>query len=199
MNIDEIIEKFKNSDYIKHADEHRERRKLCPKLKKDIENMNGQEFHDFINQEPFSMCAVRPNNIKSIVKNFDANKSIWVNLILGTEPIEKRIEKSLTINGVGIYTMSMILSATNDDNEYILYHKNLILAIKELYDKFQMYETSICINEINTINSTKKYIKFNELCKVLRDKFGFNNLDELHEFLWHGHDTKWEFGKTKYS
>jgi hypothetical protein len=199
MGIDEIIEKFKNSDYIRHANEHRERRKLGSKLKKDIKNMNGQEFRDFINQEPFRMCAIWPNHKKKIVENFDANKSIWVNLILGTEPIEKRIEKSLTINGVGIYTMSMILSATNDDNEYILYHKNLILAIKELYDKFQMYETSICINEINTINSTKKYIKFNELCKVLRDKFGFNNLDELHEFLWHGHDTKWEFGKTKYS
>jgi hypothetical protein len=199
MNIDEIIEKFKNSDYIKHADEHKERRKLGFKLKKDIKNMGEQEFREFINQEPFRMCAIWPNHKKKIVKNFDANKSVWVNLILGTEPIEKRIEKVLTINGVGIYTMSMILSATNEDNEYILYHKNLILAIKELCDKFQIHDIPICSNRGNTVKNAKGYIKFNESCKILRDILGFNSLDELHEFLWHGHHTEWEFGKTKYS
>jgi hypothetical protein len=199
MNIDEIIEKFKNSDYIKHADEHKRIRKLCSKLKKDIKNIDKQEFDKFMNQKIFHRNSIKRPNINKIVENFDTNKPILVNLILGTEPVEKRIKKALTINGVSLYTMSMILSATNDDNEYILYHDDLIPAIKKLCSKFQIHDIPICSNRGNTVKNAKGYIKFNESCKILRDILGFSSLDELHEFLWHGHHTEWEFGKTKYS
>jgi hypothetical protein len=46
--------------------------------------------------------------------------------------------------------------------------------------------------ELN-VKTAEHYIDFNELCKSIKNNFGFTTLGELHEFFWHGHKSGWSF------
>jgi hypothetical protein len=43
------------------------------------------------------------------------------------------------------------------------------------------------------VKTAEHYIDFNELCKSIKNNFGFSSLGELHEFFWHGHSSGWNF------
>jgi len=43
------------------------------------------------------------------------------------------------------------------------------------------------------VKTAEDYIDFNELCKSIKNNFGFRSLGELHEFFWHGHNSGWNF------
>ena len=46
--------------------------------------------------------------------------------------------------------------------------------------------------ELN-VKTAEDYIDFNEVCKSIKNNFGFRSLGELHEFFGHGHNSGWNF------
>ena len=192
-NIEEIIKKFRTSEYYCDVFWHEIRKKiLIPKLTKELPNMNEDEFKKLLSDRSLFGIIKNPN-INLMLEDFKETKIRLMNLLLGKELIEKRIKEALEIKGISIYTVSNLLSATSD--EFILYHDFLIPAINNLLPELQN-RVSICAKFLpKKVETAEDYINFNEFCKILMKILGFKTLGELHEFLWHGYDTEWKFKK----
>ncbi len=110
----------------------------------------------------------------------DAFKLILVEDI---EPIGF-IDKFLELEQCGIFIASHILSL-GGEGAYIIYHDTIYEALIELFP--------ILEGDPEPVSDGVSYMYFQMACDVVMQSYRFTSVQELHEFLWHGKDTKWEF------
>lgn len=164
-------------------------KKLKPLLTEALVHMEPEEFKRLLLSEVFMHARIPEKAANDIVsnKNFSEVKLRLLDLFQGSRPIRERLKDVLDINGIGPYIASQLLSAVTND-EYTVYHQNVVKGIDDLLHHLVDWE----ILELN-VTTAEQYLNFNEICKSIKDRFGFKSLGEVHEFFWHGHDRKWQF------
>ncbi|MCJ7721446.1 hypothetical protein MUO98_03435 [Candidatus Bathyarchaeota archaeon] len=191
MNVNEVLERFRIAEYhypdviwhdIRSA-------KLKPKLTVELTNITADEFKALLLSNLFLPKSVSKQTADRIVTGNDFNevKLKLFDLFLGVRPFKKRLQNVLDIEGFDPCIASQLLAAVNND-EYTIYHENVVKGIED----FLTHVVDWQIVELN-VKTADHYVDFNELCKSIKNNFGFRSLGELHEFFWHGHNSGWNF------
>jgi len=100
--------------------------------------------------------------------------------------LHAEIKVSGIVQGVGFRPFIYRTAVKND--EYTIYHENVVKGIEEFLTHIVDWQ----LVELN-VKTAEHYIDFNEVCKSIKNNFGFRSLGELHEFFWHGHNSGWSF------
>jgi len=193
MNVNEVLEQFRIAEYhypdviwhdIRSA-------KLKPKLTVELTNITADEFKALLLSNLFLPKSVSKQTADRIVTGNDFNevKLKLFDLFLGVRPFKERLQNVLDIEGFDPCIASQLLAAVNND-EYTIYHENVVKGIED----FLTHVVDWQIVELN-VKTADHYVDFNELCKSIKNNFGFRSLGELHEFFWHGHNSGWNFIK----
>ena len=193
MNVNEVLEQFRIAEYhypdviwhdIRSA-------KLKPKLTVELTNITADEFKALLLSNLFLPKSVSKQTADRIVTGNDFNevKLKLFDLFLGVRPFKERLQNVLDIEGFDPCIASQLLAAVNND-EYTIYHENVVNGIED----FLTHVFDGQIVELN-VKTADHYVDFNELCKSIKNNFGFRSLGELHEFFWHGHNSGWNFIK----
>ncbi|PVX27051.1 MAG: hypothetical protein CW716_04280 [Candidatus Bathyarchaeum sp.] len=191
MNVNTVLEQFRKAEY--HYPDviwHDIRSvKLKPKLTQELVNMTAQEFKGLLLSNLFLPKTVSKQRAETIVEENDFNevKLKLFDLFLGVRSLKERLQTVLDIEGFEAVVASQLLSAVNP-KEYTIYHKNVVKGIEDFLTHIVDWE----LVELN-VKTAEHYIDFNELCKSIKNNFGFTSLGELHEFFWHGHKSGWSF------
>ena len=191
MNVNEVLEQFRIAEY--HYPDviwHDIRSvKLKPKLTVELTNITADEFKALLLSNLFLPKSVSKQTADRIVTGNDFNevKLKLFDLFLGVRPFKERLQNVLDIEGFDPCIASQLLAAVNND-EYTIYHENVVKGIED----FLTHVVDWQIVELN-VKTADHYVDFNELCKSIKNNFGFRSLGELHEFFWHGHNSGWNF------
>jgi len=94
------------------------------------------------------------------------------------------IDKFLELEQCGLFIASHMLSLATE-GDYIIYHDNLYKALMELFPLFE--------GQLEPATDGLSYVYFQKACDVIIQTYKFSSVQELHEFLWHGKDTKWKY------
>ena len=94
------------------------------------------------------------------------------------------IDKFLELKECGMFIASHLLSYATG-GEYIIYHNTIYEAMQELFP--------ILEGDPEPVTDGISYMYFQMACDVVMQSYNFTSVQELHEFLWHGKDTKWKF------
>jgi hypothetical protein len=191
MNVNEVLERFRMAEYhypdviwhdIRSA-------KLKPKLTAELTSITADEFKTLLLSNLFLPKSVSKQAADKIVTGNDFNevKLKLFDLFFGVRPFKERLQNVLDLNGFDPCIASQLLAAVNN-NEYTIYHENVVKGIED----FLTHVVDWQIVELN-VKTADHYIDFNELCKSIKNNFGFRSLGELHEFFWHGHNSGWNF------
>ncbi|MFA5364714.1 MAG: hypothetical protein WC325_05975 [Candidatus Bathyarchaeia archaeon] len=191
MNVNEVLEEFRKTEYhypdviwhdIRSA-------KLKPKLTTELVDMTADEFKALLLSALFLPKSVSQETAETIVKENDFNevKLKLFDLFLGVGEFKTRLQRVLDLKGFEPCIVSQLLAAVNN-KEYTIFHENVVNGIED----FLTHVVDWQLIELN-VKTAENYIDFNELCKSIRNNFGFRSLGELHEFFWHGHSSGWNF------
>ena len=151
--------------------------------------MTEEEFKTLLLSNLFLPKSVSQQTANIIVTENDFNglKLKLLDLFLGVGELKERLQRLLDLEGFEPCIASQLLAAVKND-EYTIYHENVVNGIED----FLTHVVDWQIVELN-VKTAEDYIDFNELCKSIKNNFGFRNLGELHEFFWHGHSSGWNF------
>jgi hypothetical protein len=191
MNVNMVLEQFRKAEY--HYPDviwHDIRSfKLKPKLTMELVDMTAQEFKTLLLSNLFLPKTVSHQQADIIVEENDFNevKLKLFDLFLGVRSLKERLQTVLDLEGFEPGVASQLLAAVNNA-EYTIYHKNVVKGIEDFLTHIVDWE----LVELN-VKTAEHYIDFNELCKSIKNNFGFTSLGELHEFFWHGHKSGWSF------
>jgi len=191
MNVNAVLEQFRKAEY--HYPDviwHDIRSvKLKPKLTMELVNMTADEFKALLLSNLFLPKTVSEQTANSIVAENDFNevKLKLFDLFLGVQSFKERFQTVLDLEGFEPCVASQLISAVNND-EYTIYHENVVHGIEDFLTHIVDWQ----LVELN-VKTAEHYIDFNELCKSIKNNFGFRSLGELHEFFWHGHNSGWSF------
>ena len=187
MNINEVLERFKKTEY--HYPDviwHDIRSvKLKQKLTTDLVSMTCEEFKTLLLSNLFWLKSGSQQNVDIIVEGNDLNELNLklFDLFLGVGDYKLCME----LKSFKPCVVSQFLGAVNN-KEYIIYHENVVNGIED----FLTHVVNWQLIELY-VKNYEHYVDFNELCKSIKNNFGFKNLGELHEFFWHGHSSGWNF------
>ena len=191
MNVNEVLERFRMAEYhypdvIWHDIRST---KLKPKLTAELTNITTEEFKTLLLSNLFLPKSVSKQAAEMIVtgNNFNETKLKLLDLFLGVRPFTERLQNVLDLKGFDPCITSQLLAAVNN-NEYTIYHEHVVNGIEDFLTHVVDWE----IVELN-VKTADHYVDFNELCKSIKNNFGFRSLGELHEFFWHGHNLGWNF------
>jgi len=191
MNVNEVLERFRKAEYhypdvIWH---HIRSIKLKPKLTAELVNMTADEFKALLVSNLFLPKSVSPQTADVIIvaNDFNELKLKLLDLFLGVGPLKDRLQSVLDLEGFDPCIASQLLAAVNNE-EYTIYHEHVVNGIED----FLTHVVDWQLVELN-VKTAEEYIDFNELCKSIRNNFGFRSLGELHEFFGHGHSSGWNF------
>lgn len=192
MDLFKLLEQFRRLEFH-YADivwHDMRAKKLKPLLTEKLVNMTRDEFKELLLSRLFMPARIPEQTVNDIVTKNDFNevKLKLLDLFHGVRPVKERMEDVMDLSGIGPYTASQLLSAVKDD-KYTVYHPNVVEGIKGLLPHLVDWE----ILEPN-VTTAEQYLNFNEICKSIKNRFGFKSLGEVHEFFWHGHDSNWNFG-----
>ena len=191
MNVNVVLEQFRKAEY--HYPDviwHDLRSvKLKPKLTMELVDMTAQEFKSLLLSNLFLPKTVSEQQADIIVEENDFNevKLKLFDLFLGVRSFKDRLQTVLDLEGFEPGVASQLLTAVNN-TDYTIYHKNVVNGIEDFLAHIVDWE----LVELN-VQTAEHYIDFNELCKSIKNNFGFTSLGELHEFFWHGHKSSWGF------
>ena len=191
MNVSTVLEQFRKAEY--HYPDviwHDLRSvKLKPKLTMELVDMTAQEFKSLLLSNLFLPKTVSILQVDNIVEgnNFKEVKLKLFDLFLGVRSFKERLQAVLDLEGFEPGIASQLLTAVNNV-DYTIYHRNVIEGIEDFLTHIVDWE----LVELN-VKTAEHYIDFNELCKSIKNNFGFTSLGELHEFFWHGHRSGWSF------
>ncbi|MFW9888008.1 MAG: hypothetical protein ACFFER_07500 [Candidatus Thorarchaeota archaeon] len=88
------------------------------------------------------------------------------------------------IPGAGVFVSSTILN--------IAFEGKFIVFSDGVWDGFQELFPSMS-ERIEKPYNYKSYYEFQQMCNAIADVYGIDSMAELHEFLWHGNDSEWNF------
>ena len=191
MNVNEVLERFRMAEYhypdviwhdLRSA-------KLTPKLTTDLVSLTPAEFKKMLLSKLFLPNTVTKQLAETIgvANDFNEMKLKLFDLFMGVRPIKQRIQTVMDLQGFDPCITSQLLAAVKND-EYTIYHQNVVNGIEDFLAHVVDWE----IVDLNVKNA-ENYLDFNELCKSIKNNFGFRSLGELHEFFWHGHSSGWNF------
>lgn len=191
MDIAELLKKFRSIEYH-YADViwHDVRAKRLKEIVTEkLTDMTRDEFRNLFLGSLFMKPRIPEQTISDIISQNDFNgvKLRILDLFLGTRPVKERIQNLMKLKGVGPYIASQLVAGIGD-SEYVVYHENVIEGIKDLLPHLVDWN----LFDLN-VSTAEEYLRFNEVCKSIKKIFGFISLGEVHEFFWHGHDSKWKF------
>ena len=182
--IRELLRGFRDSDTYQHIIyvQYFAPKKVRKIITEEILDFDEERFRDIM-AEYFMLGRMGEQAIDYILRNNDFNdvKFRLLNLFVGKKPIVERFKAFLEIKGIDLFFGTHFLRATGED-DFVIYHDYVLKGIKELLPK-------IAPNRVETV---EEYMDFNDLCKEIRDIYGFKDLGELHEFFWHGYKNKWK-------
>jgi hypothetical protein len=112
-------------------------------------------------------------------------KRALMDMFLTDMPPGQRLASVMSLHGVKLFFGSYLLSAAYDGN-FIVYHEGVLEGIRECLPHLARQ-----VKLPPEISEPEPYFEFNDICQSIKDLLGFNNLAEVHEFFWHGHDEKW--------
>lgn len=191
MSLSELLESYRTTEYHYPDIVWQDMRVkvLKPILTEELADLTEERFRELLLSEWFMKPRIAEQMIENIIRENDFNevKLKLLDLFLGKSPLEKRLQAVIDLNGIGPYIASQLLSAVDD--EFIIYHQNVLEGIRALLphlDDWGILHTNI--------RNAREYSQFNDICKSIRDRFGFKSLGEVHEFFWHGYANNWEFG-----
>jgi len=193
LDISELLEKFRSVEY--HYPDvvwHDVRlRVLRPILTEKLVDFTPEDFEELLRSDWFMWPRVIEQTLQQILGENDFNevKLRLLNLFLGKGSIEKRLQDVLNLRGIGVFLASQFLSAVDED--YIIYHRRVLEGIRELLPHLD--DWGILPENVKTAEG---YLRFNDICRSIRDRFGFKSLGEVHEFFWHGHEKNWQFNSN---
>jgi len=184
---EEFLRKFRESNgCIDVAWQAARTNVLKPKLIEGLANMTRPEFESLVLSNWFYPPRLEKRQYKEIIQKngFENVKLRLLNLLLGKGPMKDRIQRVLNLKGVGPFVTSQFLSAIDD--QYIMYHDDLVKGIRKLFQttfgkEFQYHFSDV----VNKPTDAESYLELNEICKAIRDNFGFKSLGEVHEFFVH--------------
>ncbi|MEJ2126807.1 MAG: hypothetical protein P8X84_04765 [Candidatus Bathyarchaeota archaeon] len=191
LNVNEVLERFRMAEYhypdviwhdLRSA-------KLKPKLTTELVSLTPTEFKKMLLSKMFLPNTLSKQLAETIVVGNDFNemKLKHFDLFLGVGHIKQRIQTVMDLEGFDPCITSQLLAAVKTD-EYTIYHQNVVNGIEDFLAHIVDWE----IIDLNVKNA-ESYLDFNELCKSIKNNFGFRSLGELHEFFWHGHSSGWNF------
>jgi len=191
MNVNEVLERFRMAEYhypdviwhdLRSA-------KLKPKITTELVSISPDELKKLLLSNLFLPKSVSTQTAEKIVVGNDFNemKLKLFDLFLGVRPLKERIQTVLDLEGFDACITSQLLAAVKND-EYTIYHQNVVNGIEDFLAHVVDWE----IIDLN-VKIAENYLDFNELCKSIKNNFGFRSLGELHEFFWHGHSSGWNF------
>ncbi|MEJ2243665.1 MAG: hypothetical protein P8X87_03900 [Candidatus Bathyarchaeota archaeon] len=191
LNVNEVLERFRMAEYhypdviwhdLRSA-------KLKPKLTTELVSLTPTEFKKMLLSKMFLPNTLSKQLAETIVVGNDFNemKLKLFDLFLGVGHIKQRIQTVMDLEGFDPCITSQLLAAVKTD-EYTIYHQNVVNGIEDFLAHIVDWE----IIDLNVKNA-ESYLDFNELCKSIKNNFGFRSLGELHEFFWHGHSSGWNF------
>ena len=187
MNVNEVLERFRKAEY--HYPDviwHDIRSvRLKPKLTAELADMTPNELKKLLLSNLFLPKSISKQTADIIVAGNDFNemKLKLFDLFLGVRPLKDRLQAVLDLEGFDVCIVSQLLAAVNN-REYTIYHENVVNGIEDFLTHVVDWE----LVELN-VKTAEHYIDFNELCKSIKNNFGFRSLGELHEFFWHGHSS----------
>jgi hypothetical protein len=191
LNVNEVLERFRMAEY--HYPDviwHNLRSaKLKPKLTTELVSLTPTEFKKMLLSKMFLPNTLSKKLAETIVVRNDFNemKLKLFDLFLGVGHIKQRIQTVMDLEGFDPCITSQLLAVVKTD-EYTIYHQNVVNGIEDFLAHIVDWE----IIDLNVKNA-ESYLDFNELCKSIKNNFGFRSLGELHEFFWHGHSSGWNF------
>ena len=191
LKVNEVLERFRKAEY--HYPDviwHDIRLfKLKQKLTADLVNILPDDFKALLLSNLFLPKTISQQKANIIVEENDFNevKLKLFDLFLGVGDFKQRLERVLELKGFNTCIASQLLSAVNKE-DYTIYHLNVVKGIED----FLTHVVDWQLVEMN-VKTAMQYIDFNELCKSIKNNFGFRSLGELHEFFWHGHISGWNF------
>ncbi len=163
--------------------------KLKPKLTTELVNLTPDEFKKLLLSKLFLPKTVSEQIAETIVvaNDFNEMKLKLFDLFFGLRPLKQRIQTVMDLDGFDPCITSQLLAVVKND-EYTIYHQNVVNGIEDFLAHVVDWE----IVDLN-VKTAENYLDFNELCKSIKNNFGFRSLGELHEFFWHGHSSGWNF------
>jgi hypothetical protein len=129
-----------------------------------------------------------PKTVEPFLQNNSANsirERFELFLSKDIEPIDF-IDKFLELKRCGVFIASHMLSLATD-GDYIIYHSTLYEALMELFPIFE--------GQLEPVTDGVSYMYFQMACDVIIQTYRFTSIQELHEVLWHGKETNWEFAE----
>lgn len=107
-------------------------------------------------------------------------------LYFGAGSIEERflefIKPGHGLKHFKIFFGSQLLSAIERGEQFIVWQKHLLNALKHLK----------LVNKKEE-QSDKHYFVYNQICHWLKERYSFRSLPEVHAFLWYGNSSLWNF------
>lgn len=188
-NVVELIKAFRKSKHFRDVVGQKITTLTVPRIVRekllgldDIEFLN--EFESmFINY--FMLGRMGETALKNILNsnNVAKIKQKLIDLFLTNMSPEKKLKSIMELKQVGLFFGTSLLSASSD-GEFVIFHEKVLEGIKELKCTWM---------PLDTVDTCESYFAFNDICKALKEFYGFKSLGEVHEFYWHGKDSNWNF------
>lgn len=199
----DAVEKFRNSKYYAEAEwdriRSREIKKLVDNLIEKFTEYDVNIFKDELKKWLRKWSMAHKAIPKQVVENNDPLRLslALMNLAFSKGPIEEKTEMLRKLKYVDFFVATELI-ALFDDN-YVCYHSDLVEAIKtpmikQIVEYIEL-ELPKNLDELEENLKLKEYLKLNEICNAIMSLFNFRDLWEVHEFLWHGNKTNWEFAE----
>ena len=187
QRLEDLLQRFRDSDgYIDVAWQTTRINVLKSRLIEDLVDMSSSQFKELVLGNWFYRPRLEERQYEKIINQngFENVKLRLLNLFVEEKPLRDRIQDVMNLKEVGPFIASQFFSVISD--QFIMYHDDLIKGLTRLFhelfaEEFQ-YHFAVAVRK--PINA-KSYLEFNEICKAIRDTFGFKSLGEVHEFFVH--------------
>jgi len=185
--LEELLHQFRESDgYIDVAWQTARTKVLKSKFVEGLVDMRPSQFKELVLGNWFYRPRLEERQYEKIINQngFEKVKLRLLNLFVGGKPLRDRIQDVMNLKEVGPFIASQFFSVISD--QFIMYHDDLIKGLAGLFhelfaEEFQ-YHFAVAVRK--PINA-RSYLELNEICKGIRDSFGFKSLGEVHEFFVH--------------
>jgi len=182
-----LIDVFRSSDYYKDVVWQSFGALHAPIEVNELLEESLDEFRAKFSKFLLKFTMIRSRTYDPILSKISKVKEVRNAL---TEIFHKRLnpqesfEAIKNIPGSGIFFSSTILSLAFA-GRYIVFSDGVWNGFESLFPLLE--------EQIEKPNNYRLYLQFQHMCEAIADVYGFESMAELHEFLWHGHDTNWAF------
>ncbi len=160
-------------------------------FKEKLIYLDGAEFKEEFTSLLNNYTMIRPEIFKSV---FSANKTEKIKKLVAQISTDAKSPKEILnplveLEQSSLHFGSYLLSIFTE-GEFIVFHEEVFKGLKEIFPR-------ICERwlGIEMAREVDDYFMFNNVCKNIMYIYGFKTMSEVHEFLFHGQDTDWDFNK----